>query len=206
MRSLLLFLLSWLLVFNVLGQETFPRNGVKDEREKIYAFTHATIFIDYQTMISDATLIIRHGRVEAVGKNLAIPKDAITTDLSGKYIYPSFIDMYSGYGVPVKKRENNPPRGPQFLSDKSGAYSWNEAVHPEMHANELFSVNKETAKQLRELGFGTVSTHQEDGIARGTGAMVLLGEEEEGEMLIKNQSAAYYSFDKELRRRIIHHR
>lgn len=179
------------------AQETFPRNGVKDDREKLFAFTHATIFTDYQTTVTDATMIIRDGKIESVGKNLDIPKGAVVMDLQGKYIYPSFIDIYSDYGTPVVTKDNSPgPRGPQYLSNKSGAYSWNQAVHPEIHANEQFSVKSDNAKQLRDMGFGTVSTHQQDGIIRGTGTVVLLGDERNNEMIIKDHSAEYYSFNK----------
>lgn len=196
MKAVITFLLL-IVSQQLFSQVTFPRNGVKDEREKLYAFTHATVFTDYQTMMADATLIIRDGRIEAIGINQAIPKGAIVTDLQGKFIYPSFIDIYSDYGMPaVAKPENQGPRGPQFLTNKDGAYNWNQAVHPEVQGNELFEVKADQAKELREMGFGTVSSHQKDGIIRGTGAVVLLGEEKSNEMLLKDQSAVYYSFNK----------
>ena len=197
MRKTILVLVSVLLTHSITAQQTFPRNGVKDDREKIYAFTHTNIFTDYQTMLSDATMVIRNGKIEAVGKDISIPKGAVVTDLRGKFIYPSFIDIYSDYGMPaITKDSPAGPRPPQPLSNKAGSYSWNESVHPEIHSNNIFSINKDNAKQLRDLGFGTVSTHQHDGIMRGTGAMVLLGEERANEMVIKDQSAAYYSFNK----------
>src|SRR5258706_6297806 len=80
------------------SQQAFQKNGVDDPREKYYAFTHANIFTDYQTMIKDATLIIHNGKVEAVSTNLTVPKGATEINLQGKYIYPSFIDIYSDYG------------------------------------------------------------------------------------------------------------
>lgn len=179
------------------SQPTFPRNGVKDEREKLYAFTHANIYTDYQTLVADATMIIRDGKIEAVGLNLPVPKGAIVQDMQGKFIYPSFIDIYSDYGMPaVVRSQDQGPRGPQFLTNKGGAYSWNQAVHPEVQGSSLFEVKADQAKDLRELGFGTVSSHQKDGIMRGTGAVVLLGEEKSNEMLLKDQAAAYYSFNK----------
>lgn len=179
------------------AQQTFPQNGVKDEREKYYALTHATIFTDYQTSIRDATLIIRNGRVEAVGQNISLPKGAVEINVQGKYIYPSFIDIYSDYGIPEAKRDQQQGlRPPQYESGKKGSFNWNQAVHPEVHANALYKKDPDKAKQLRELGFGAVSTHQQDGIVRGTGVMVLLGDERENENLIKEQSAEYYSFNK----------
>jgi len=197
MRKLLLIFIAVIAAISSSAQQTFHRNGVQDEREKYYALTHANIFTDYQTMIKDATIIIRDGKIEAVGQNISIPKGAVEINVQGKYIYPSFIDIYSDYGIAETKRDQQQgPRGPQYETNKKGSFDWNQAVHPEVHANELYKNDGDKAKQLRELGFGAVSTHQQDGIVRGTGAMVLLGDERENENILKNQSAEYYSFNK----------
>ena len=42
-------------------------------------------------------------------------------------------------------------------------------------AYKIFSADDAKAKALRDIGFGSVLTHQKDGIARGTGAFVTLG-------------------------------
>lgn len=197
MRKLLLIFSGIIVAVSSSAQQTFPRNGVKDEREKYYALTHANVFTDYQTMIKDATIIIRDGKIEAVGQNISIPKGAVEINVQGKYIYPSFIDIYSDYGIPeVKRDQQQGQRPPQYESNKKGSFDWNQAVHPEVHANELYKNDGDKAKQLRELGFGAVSTHQQDGIVRGTGAMVLLGDERENQNFLKDQSAEYYSFNK----------
>ena len=49
------------------AQDMFPQNGVRDERPNHYAFTNATIVIDPQTTLQNATLVVRGGRVVAVG-------------------------------------------------------------------------------------------------------------------------------------------
>ena len=49
---------------------------------------------------------------------------------------------------------------------------------------------------MRDLGFGTVLTHQKDGIARGTGVLVTLANEKENLVLIKEKASAHYSFNK----------
>ena len=74
-----------------------------DQRPGLYAFTHATIFTDYKTKLTDATLLIRDGKVEAVGTNVKIPAGAVVQDLKGKYIYPGFVDLAASYGVPEVK-------------------------------------------------------------------------------------------------------
>ena len=98
MRKLLLlgFLLSFI---SVKAQVTFPTNGVKDERPDIYAFTNATLHVDYQTVIENATLLIKEDRVVASGTSVSIPQGTTQIDLKGKHIYPSFIELSSKIGI-----------------------------------------------------------------------------------------------------------
>lgn len=179
---------------------TFPRNGVYDQRPGLYAFTHATIFTDYKTKLTDATLLIRDGKVEAVGNNVKIPAGAVVQDLKGKYIYPGFVDLASGYGLPeVKPAERTGRRPPpQFESKKGGAYDWNQAVHPETDAASDFRLNEEQADAYRKMGFGAVLTQQPDGIARGTAALVTLATtgRRENEVILTDRAAAGFSFNK----------
>src|SRR5688572_18446188 len=86
------------------AQETFPLNGVAEPQVKAYAFTNATIIKDGATTLKNATLVIREGKIVAVGTGVAIPADAQTIDCKGKFIYPSFIDLYSDYGMPAQQR------------------------------------------------------------------------------------------------------
>ena len=185
-----------LFIGSLVAQTTFPKNGVYDERDKLYAFTNATIYVDYQTKLENATLIIRGGKVEQVGKNITVPKGAVTFDLAGKYIYPSFIDAYSNYGMPKPKKAGQRSRTPQMLSNKTGAYSWNEALMPEFTASDVFEMDEKEAKELRKLGFGVVLTHRMDGISRGTGAVVTLAEDREHELLLSSNAAHVLSFRK----------
>ena len=89
--------LSLLLLFSIVmkAQQTFPVNGVADPRESYFAFTNATIVKDGQTTLKNATLIIRKGKIVSVGTNLTVPKEAVVINCSGKFIYPSLVDIYS---------------------------------------------------------------------------------------------------------------
>ena len=71
------------------AQETFPVNDVADPKNGSYAFTNAVIVKDAQTILQNATMVIRRGKIEMVGTNIAIPKDAVVIDCRGKYIYPA---------------------------------------------------------------------------------------------------------------------
>jgi imidazolonepropionase-like amidohydrolase len=156
---------------------------------------------DGQTTIPDATLIIRDGLIVGAGATAAIPKDAVVIDCSGKYIYPSFIDIYSDYGIPGAERgAARPPfdfRAPaQITSGTKGAYNWNQAVHPETDASRLFTVDDARARPLRDAGFGAVLSHLKDGIARGTGVAVTLADEKENLVIVKEKASANYSLSK----------
>ncbi len=180
----------------VLGQQTFPVNGVAEPREGCYAFTHATIVKDAKTTLRDATLIIRDGKIVAAGPGAAVPKDAVVVDCKGKYIYPSFIDLDSDYGMSSVQRSAGGRGSQQFISGTKGAYNWNQAVKPEVNAVDIFGADAAKAKNLREQGFGVVLTHQHDGIARGTGALVSLASTRENKSILREKVSSHYSFDK----------
>lgn len=181
------------------AQSTFPVNGVVDPREKCYAFTNATLVKDGQTTVAGATLLIRDGLIVSAGTGVTIPKDAVVIDCSGKYIYPSFIDIFSDYGIPATERQ---PRSfdfrapAQLTSNTKGPFNWNQAIHPETDGSHLFVVDDAKAKPLRDLGFGTVQIVSKDGIARGTGVVATLANEKENLDIVKTRSSANYSFSK----------
>src|SRR5258706_1147597 len=96
----------------------------------------------------------------------------------------------------VKKDRGNDDRGPQFISNTKGAYNWNQAIRPEVNASTQFSADEKKADELRKLGFGTALVHQHDGIARGSSALVRLGNGKENELMLRKKAAANYSFNK----------
>ncbi|MBS1730594.1 MAG: amidohydrolase family protein [Bacteroidetes bacterium] len=177
------------------AQQSFPVNGVVDIRNDYFAFTHATIVKDAHTQLQNATMVIRQGKILLIGTNINIPKEAAVIDCKGKFIYPSFIDLFSDYGIPVTPKTQRSDIF-QNLSNKEGAYGWNQAIRPETNAADLFSGDNEKAASLRKMGFGAVVSHQQDGIARGTGVLVALGSERDNLVVLKENAAAFYSFSR----------
>ncbi len=194
----LFFLLSFQVIVAI-GQETFPLNGVADNRIGLVAFTNATIVKDAQNTINNATLVIKDGKIIAVGTQVTVPAGATVIDCKGKFIYPSFIDIYSDYGIaaPVRQGPGFSFTAPaQLTSNAKGAYGWNQAIRSEIAAANLFTTDETKAKTLRDAGFGVVLTHQKDGIARGTGSVVSLANKAENFTILKEKATAHYSFSK----------
>lgn len=181
------------------AQTTFPVNGVADERLGHYAFTNATIVKDAATTLNNATMIVRDGKIVAVGTDLKVPQGAVEVDCKGKYIYPSFIDIFSDYGTPAQQPRQagfNFSAQSQLNTNTKGAYGWNQAIRSEVDAFRVFAADEAKAKVLRDIGFGAVLTHVKDGIARGTGMVVSLASEKENYTIIKDKASAHYSFNK----------
>jgi imidazolonepropionase-like amidohydrolase len=196
MRLPLLLLLFLLSRSSLYGQVTFPVNGIPDERKITHALVNARVVTDYQTTLDSATIIIRNGVIESIGRNLVIPPGSVIHDLSGRWVYPSFIDPYTSYGLPEIPKADRQQRSVQITSNTKGAYSWNQALKPETEAHRLFTVQNEMAEKYRKSGFGAVMSFQQDGIARGTACLVTTGEEPEQEVMILERAAACYSFKK----------
>ncbi len=179
----------------ILAQETFPVNGVFNKNHNYYAFTHARIYRDYETVLDDGTLLIRDGMIVEVGEKVSVPKGTVVFDLKGKDIYPSLIDMYTNYGIPEVKKMPK-PISPQYETTTKGAYDWNQAIKSEFNAVSVFTIDRKAADEYLKMGFGTVLAFQKDGIARGSAVVVSLGETRENEVVLADKAAACYSFDK----------
>ena len=98
-KKYFILLLVLIIPFLSYSQEGFPVNGVNDIRENHYAFINANIIIDYKTKLENGILIIKNGVITSVGKDVSIPEGIRVFDLQGNYIYPSFIDLYTDYGL-----------------------------------------------------------------------------------------------------------
>lgn len=196
-KRLLLFIFA-VMVYGVYAQETFPRNDVKDNRAGLFAFTNATVVVDAQTTIQNATLLVKGNRIEQVGTNLTVPKGYVTVDLKGKYIYPGLVDAFTSYGLSEPERARGGGFGgvEQMASKTKGAYNANQAIRSHYNAAEEFSIDTKVAEELRKQGFGAVLTSKPDGLARGTSAFVSLTEKNDNTALIRQKVAAHYSLEK----------
>tara|TARA_B100000242_G_C43050834_1_gene490969 strand:- start:562 stop:3576 length:3015 start_codon:yes stop_codon:yes gene_type:complete len=195
MRNLLLFFSFLLVIIHADAQENFPVNGVVSKYKTVHALINAEIHVDAETSISRAVLLISEDKIIGVGNALDIPENAIIHNLEGAHVYPSFIDPYTNYGLPKVKKQEWSPR-PQIKSKTVGPFSWNEALKPEFDAAASFSPSQTSGKSLRNAGFGTVLSFQNDGIVRGSSCIVSLGKGSAQKELLKPRAMSHYAFSK----------
>lgn len=193
----LLFLLFFLSLSVTYAQDYFPTDaGVKTTDNTLVAFTNATIYVTPEKVIKKGTLLIENGKVINVGKSVSIPKGAKVVDLSGKTIYPSFIDLYSDFGIKKPNRAARGFRSTQYTASREGYY-WNDHVRPDVNPIKDFSFDSKKAKDLINAGFGVVNTHMQDGIIRGNGLLIALNpNSSDAYRILDTKSAQYLSFSK----------
>lgn len=193
----LVLVLAVMMSVPVYAQDYFPKNdGVKTKNDNYTAFTNATIHVTPSQVIDQGTLLIKNGKVVATGATVSIPKNALTIDLNGKHIYPSFIDLYTDFGVKKPKRQNSFGKPPQYDASRKGYY-WNDHITPEINAVDKFKFDAKKAKELQKAGFGVVNSHFQDGIIRGTGLLVALNTNAGNDQrIINSRSAQHFSFRK----------
>ena len=193
----LLVLLFFLSVHTMYAQDYFPTDtGVKTTDHTLVAFTNATIYVTPEKILKNGTLLIENGKIINVGKSVKIPKGAKIINLSGKTVYPSFIDLYSDFGIKKPKRAAGRSRSTQYAASREGYY-WNDHIRPDIDPIKDFSFDAKKAKELLNAGFGVVNTHLQDGIVRGNGLLIALNPNSSNAYrILDTKSAQYLSFSK----------
>ncbi len=183
--------------FTMYGQDYFPANaGVKSKNQNYTVFTNATIHTTPTETIKNGTLVVQDGKVVSVGKSSSYAQNAIVVDLNGKHVYPSFVDIYTNFGIDKPKRAGGSGRASQYDNSREGAY-WNDHILSEQDGYQDFKYDSKKASEYLEAGFGVVATHQHDGIARGTGALIALNNDgNTANRVIEDRLGQYFSFDK----------
>ena len=192
MRKLLIFILLASNSVVAFAQETFPFNGIRPKDVTCYALVNATIYSTPENKLEGATVVIEKGKIIAIGKGIAIPANCVRIDVTGKFIYAGFIDIFSSYGIPKKQNQVNHE---ETDDSGKGPLNWNATIHPEYSASFEIHHNEEDAESYRNAGITAVCSHKADGIARGNGALVSLGNDVHSD-IISAEAASYFSFNK----------
>src|SRR5918911_150606 len=95
MRKISIFvLLLFALAMPVLAQRQ-PAGQARDERAQETLIRNATILTVSHGTLQNADLLLRNGKIAAVGQNLKAGANARVIDATGKYVMPGIIDCHS---------------------------------------------------------------------------------------------------------------
>ncbi len=176
------------------AQQTATPNGIADNRAGAYAFTNVMLY-QSDGSYENGSLLIRDGRIVGTQSDNNVPAGYFEINLAGRYIYPGLIDIYTDFGLPeLESVDDNGAAENLFPSNQ--ALNVNDAIRSNFRASTTYAPDEDAVKEFRELGFSSVLTHRADGIARGTSALITLGDQNANEAIVVPDVAAHYSLSK----------
>ena len=165
------------------------RAAAQGGEPQYFAIRGATVVPVSGPRLENATVIISRGVIKAVSKDAPIPDEAWVIEGKGLVVYPGFIDSFTDVGIPSAPapaggeggaRPQPPvPRGPE---DRPGATPWRSA------ADEA-SLSDKRVETWRSAGFTTVISSPKGGMFPGQAALLNLGGERNGDMVLKSPVA-----------------
>lgn len=155
-----------------------PVVGIRDSTPRVHALRGARVHVSPEIVLESATIILRDGRVEAIGENVDVPGDARVWELQGRIVYPGFIDPMSELGLPESLERPRPaPRGeaqaPPASMPESATGFWNPMVSPEIDVATVLQLDDDAVETLREIGITAALAVPRRGVLRGQSALVL---------------------------------
>ena len=185
---------------------TVPRQGIRENNPRLHALTNARIVTAPGKTIEKGTVLIRDGLIVEAGPDVKIPGDARVWDLTGKTIYPGFIDSYSRLDLPETLKpepvrndvdSDDPNAKPKDVPHENakGMHSWNPRVTPERKAADYLNLDRKGTKALRDLGFTSALVVPGRGIFRGSSALINLQEADVDTIVVAPIVAQHIAFD-----------
>jgi len=154
---------------------------------QVFAIRGARVVPVSSAPIENATVVVSHGLITAVGTNVAVPPDAWVIDGKGLTVYPGLVDGFTDVGVatpapPTTDGGNKfPPlsRGPE---DRPATTPWRNA------ADEV-NLSDPRVESWRMAGFTTVIAAPKGGMFPGQAAILDLGGVRAGDFVVKTPVA-----------------
>ncbi|MFT5733604.1 MAG: imidazolonepropionase-like amidohydrolase [Planctomycetota bacterium] len=140
-----------------------PLRGPRKVDPRWHALVGGTLIPEPGQVIENATIVVRDGVIESVKSGGAVPEGARVWDCTDLTIHAGFIETH------VSVEAGKPDAAAQ------GGYWQTDLVVPQRSALDGTRLDSGTAKDLRSIGFTAAAIAPEDGIFRGTAAIVALG-------------------------------
>ena len=160
----------------------------------VYALTGATVHPVSGPAISNGTVVIRNGLIEAAAANATIPADATVIDVKGMHVYPGLIDAQTSLGFAAAPARRGPGGGGGGGQQQRQTERPAEPT-PDSLAVRNASISDDDADSRRAIGVTTVLTAPANGIFNGQSAIINLGSGPIESRVIKSPAALQISFN-----------
>ena len=143
------------------------------------AITGGTVYPVSGPKIDNATVLIRDGRIAAVGTNVAIPAGATRIDAAGKWVTPGLIESGGALGLIEITQLQSTNEAFQRTSEVAASFNVAEGINP---ASALIPIT-------RIEGITTALTWPQGQLIAGQGVMIDLDGATVETMLVKSPAA-----------------
>jgi imidazolonepropionase-like amidohydrolase len=188
-RSIHLRLWTVLLLGISLGLPATPVALGQGGEPRTFAIRGAKVVPVSAAPLENATVVVSRGVIVAVGTNVTVPPDAWVIDGKGLTVYPGLIDGFTDIGLtaaPASQTTDAPARPQPAVSkgpeDRPATTPWRNA------ADEVNPTDPRV-ETWRSAGFTTVLSAPKGGMFPGQAAVLDLGGERAGDLVVKSPVA-----------------
>ena len=144
------------------------------------AITGGKVYSVASAPVENATVLIRDGKIVAVGTNVTVPSDATRIDASGKWVTPGLVNAATQLGaVEIGAVAGTRDVNARGHDDIAAAFTVADALNPQ----------SQLIPAAREDGITTVLVHPGNGLLAGQSAVIDLVAGNVSDMVVR-QSAA----------------
>jgi len=184
----------------LLSTESLRPPAVRPLAAPVHALVGGHVVLSPGRELDKATIILRNGRIEAVGTDAAVPRDARIHDMSGTTIYAGFLDAHVSFakkgdgqrspmdeGPPVGLGQLTAGAGTRFPGAPSaaGGSGADSVVTPQRRMAREHAPDAKALEALRTEGFTAANVVPDRGVIRGTSTFVSLGSSDPDEAIMR---------------------
>ena len=155
-------LIFFIFLLEILNAQIEPVKGIHTNTPRVWALTHGMVHTSPGDFIKDATIIIRDGKIDKVGRYVKVPSDAFQIDLNDANVYPGFIDSW--LEIKYDKKTTSPDE------------HWNSKVRASYRAKDDLKFKDKDIKALHSIGFTTAHIVPQKGIFKGQSDLVTISD------------------------------
>ncbi len=171
---------------------------VRSEPENVspaYALINARIVPVSGPAIESGTLVMRDGRIVAVGPDVRAPADAIVMDADGWTLYPGFIDAHSSVGMPTPSSGGDATQIAREAAARRDRGDPTPGLEPDTVAATLYDVDADDVEAAHRMGITVAAVAPPLGILAGQSSIEALREGRVAESVISDRWAQHIGFE-----------
>ncbi len=147
---------------------------------QVIAITNGTVYPVSSPKLDSATVILRDGRIAAIGRGIAIPPDATVVDAKGKWVTPGLIHAGSSLGIRLTDSgAQEETQEDVVLGEVKASFNVAEAIDPASM----------TIPVVRAEGVTTALTMPLEGLIPGQAVVIDLAGDRLEDMLVRSPAA-----------------